>query len=215
MKFPITQRTKQSGWFIIQQVIIQGRRYMYHIRKNAFAYTFEPKFGIILSEFWRFVDGRHTKCVWENKYNLSNSNFVGHLGDNCIQTFLLGRYIVGYRVWNLVLRRLVSRAIKRDFRLYIRRYTSTNENFEYGYPHFNALLTFSLQKVSENVLCYAYTSSGCQLHKTACQLHIFTRQPMKSDVTKWRWVSDSISQDILSQIYDVIQSDVVLHLQVN
>ena len=26
-----------------------------------------------------------------------------------------------------------------------------NENFEYGYPHFNALLTFSLQKDSENV----------------------------------------------------------------
>ena len=31
---------------------------------------------------------------------------------------------------------------KRDFRTYIRRYTSTNENFEYGYPHSNALLTF-------------------------------------------------------------------------
>ena len=28
-------------------------------------------------------------------------------------------------------------------------------------------------------------------------------------------VSDSISQDILSQIYDVIQSDVALHLQVH
>ena len=25
----------------------------------------------------------------------------------------------------------------------------------------------------------APTSSGCQLHKTACQLHIFTCQPMK------------------------------------
>ena len=29
----------------------------------------------------------------------------GHLGDNCIQIFLLGRYIVGYMVLNLVLRR--------------------------------------------------------------------------------------------------------------
>ena len=105
------------------------------------------------------------------------------LGDNCIQNFHLGRYIVGYTVGNLVLRRRVSGAVKRDFRTYIRRYTSPNENFEYGYPHSNALLTFSLQKDSENVLFCAYTSSGHQLHKTACQLHIFTCQPMKSDVT--------------------------------
>ena len=51
------------------------------------------------------------------------------------------------------LRRRVSGAIKRDFRTYIRRYTSPNENFEYGYPHSNALLTFSFQEDSENVLC--------------------------------------------------------------
>ena len=44
------------------------------------------------------------------------------------------------------------------------------------------------------------------------KLHIFTCQPMKSDVKLWRLVSD-VSQDILSQIYDVIQSE-VLHLQV-
>ena len=99
---------------------------------------------------------------------------VNHLGDNCIQNFHLGRYIVGYTVGNLVLRRRVSGAVKRDFRTYIRRYTSPNENFEYGYPYSNALITVSLQKDSENVLCCAYTSSGCQLHKTACQLHIFT-----------------------------------------
>ena len=61
------------------------------------------------------------------------------LGDNCIQNFHLGRYIVGYTVGNLVLRRRVSGAVKRDFRTYIRRYTSPNENFEYGYPHSNAL----------------------------------------------------------------------------
>ena len=90
--------------------------------------------------------------------------------------------IVGYTVGK-VLRRRVSGAVKRDFRTYIRRYTSPNENFEYGYPHSNALLTLFLQKYSENALCCAYTSSGCQLHKTACQLHIFTCQPMKSDVT--------------------------------
>ena len=70
------------------------------------------------------------------------------LGDNCIQNFHLGRYIVGYTVGNLVLWRCVSRAVKRDFRTYIRQ-TSPNENFEHGYPHSNALLTFSLQKDSE------------------------------------------------------------------
>ena len=102
------------------------------------------------------------------------------LGDSCIQIFHLWRYIVGYTVGNLVLRRRVSGAIKRDFRTYIRRYTSPNENFEYDYPHSNALLTFSLQKDSENVLCCAYTSSGSQLHETACQLHKFTCQPMKA-----------------------------------
>ena len=69
-----------------------------------------------------------------------------HLGDNCIQNFHLGRDIVGYTVGNLVLRRRVSGAEKRDFRTYIQRYTSLNENFEYGYPHSNPLLTFFLQK---------------------------------------------------------------------
>ena len=36
-------------------------------------------------------------------------------GDNCIQNFHLGRYIVGYTVGNLVLRRRASGAVKRDF----------------------------------------------------------------------------------------------------
>ena len=43
---------------------------------------------------------------------------------------------------NLVLRRRASGAVKRDFRTYIRRYTSPNENFKYGYPHSIALLQF-------------------------------------------------------------------------
>ena len=66
-------------------------------------------------------------------------------GDNCIQNFHLGRYIVGYTVGNLVLRGRASGAVKRDFRTYIRRYTSPNENFEYGYPHSNAHLQFCLK----------------------------------------------------------------------
>ena len=68
-----------------------------------------------------------------------------HLGDNCIQNFHLGRYIVGYTVGNLVLRRHARGAVKRDFRTYIRRYTYPNENFEYGYPHSNALVQSHLK----------------------------------------------------------------------
>ena len=67
------------------------------------------------------------------------------LGDNCIQNFHLGRYIVGYTVVNLVLRRRASGLVKRDFRTYIWRYNNPNENFEYGYPHSNALLQFDLK----------------------------------------------------------------------
>ena len=48
-------------------------------------------------------------------------------------------------VGTLVLRRRESGAVKRDFRPYIRRYTAPNENFEYGYPHSNALLQFRLE----------------------------------------------------------------------
>ena len=86
-----------------------------------------------------------------------------YLGDNCIQNFHLGRYIVGYTVGNLVLRRRANGAVKRDFRTYIRRYTSPNDNFEYGYPHSNALLQFDLKL------------ERCRPHKAA-------RHPTKGDV---------------------------------
>ena len=39
----------------------------------------------------------------------------------------------------------MSGAVKRVFRPYIRRNTSPNENFEYGYPHSNAFLQFPLK----------------------------------------------------------------------
>ena len=67
------------------------------------------------------------------------------LGDNCIQNFHLGRYIVGYMFGNHGLR-LCSRVVaKLNFQPYIRQYTSPNENFEYVYPHSNALLQFDLK----------------------------------------------------------------------
>ena len=58
--------------------------------------------------------------------------------------FHYGRYIMRYAVENLVLQGHARGAIKRDFRTYMRRYTSPNENFEYGYPHSDALLQFCL-----------------------------------------------------------------------
>ena len=105
---------------------------------------------------------------------------VSDLGYNCIQNFHLGRYIVRYTVGKLVLRQRVSRAIKRDFRTYIRRYTSPNENFEYGYPHSNALLTFSLRKGSENALCCTYTQQSLP----AAYIYLSTNE-------KWRYLMTS------------------------
>ena len=56
-----------------------------------------------------------------------------------------------------------SRVLKGDFQLYIRQYTSQNENFEYGYPHSNALLQFRLKL-------------------ECCKLHEAASHPMKYDI---------------------------------
>ena len=47
--------------------------------------------------------------------------------------------------------------VKSDFQTCIQLYTSTNENFEYIYPHSYALVAFYFQKDSENVVCGAYS----------------------------------------------------------
>ena len=65
--------------------------------------------------------------------------------DDCIQNFHLRRYIIGYTVGNLVLRRRLSGAVNCDFRTYIQQYTSLNKKFEYGYLHSNAVLQFKLK----------------------------------------------------------------------
>ena len=72
---------------------------------------------------------------------------------------------MGHTVRNLVLQRCASSrvAVKHDFRKYIRRYTSPNENYEYGYPHSNALKQFPLK------------SEHCKPHNAA-------RHPMKCDI---------------------------------
>ena len=90
--------------------------------------------------------------------------------------------------------------VKRDFRTYIRRYTSPSENFQYGYPNSNAFLQSRLKL------------EPCKPHKAA-------QKPMPSNEMWRNWwrqtISDSISQDILSTSFDVIQSDVTLQKQVH
>ena len=80
-----------------------------------------------------------------------------------IQNFHLGRYIIGYMVGNLVLRQRACGAVKHDFETYIRRYTSPNENFEYGYHHSNAFLQFHLKL-------------------ECCKRHNAARHPTKCDI---------------------------------
>ena len=46
----------------------------------------------------------------------------------------MGRYILGYKVENLILQLLFSVGVKLNFRLFIHQYTFQNENFEYSYP---------------------------------------------------------------------------------
>ena len=61
----------------------------------------------------------------------------------------------------------MSGAVKRDFRTYIQRYTSPNENVEYGYPHSYALLQFHLKL------------ERCKPHKAA---HHLTKCDVTNDI---------------------------------
>ena len=82
-----------------------------------------------------------------------------------------------------------------DFWQYIAEYTIADFSIECSYPHLNAFVHFFYWK---NVL-FAQSNKCCELCKTKCQ-------PVRS-VMWWRWISDSISQNIPSQIFFVIQSD--------
>ena len=57
--------------------------------------------------------------------SLITSFSVDDLGDNCIQNFHLGRYIVGYMVGNLVLKQFTSGSVKRDFLKPLSHWTAT------------------------------------------------------------------------------------------
>ena len=95
-------------------------------------------------------------------------------------------------VRNLVLGRHTSRAVKQDFPLYIQQYTSPNENFENGYLHSNALMQFCLK-----------LEGWRKPHKA---VHHSTKCDVINDVKLFPTVS---------QIFDVIQSDVTLQNQVH
>ena len=75
-------------------------------------------------------------------------------------------------VRNFVLRRRVSGAEKRNFRTYNRWYTYPNENFEYGYPHSNALFNIYSSNAQHFAPNWSFVSNVKQL-----------RQPITSDVT--------------------------------
>ena len=115
------------------------------------------------------------------------------LGDNCIQICLLGRYIVRYTVGNFVLRRT-----------YIRRYTSPNYKLEYGYPHSNVLFNIYTSKPG---ICIKYISCISDLNSQ--------RRPIINNVAHDVGFPAALWRNILSQISDVIQSDIVLYLQVH
>ena len=112
-------------------------------------------------------------------------NWKQELGDNCIQNFHFGRYIVRYTFGSHVLPLRLRVAVKLNFRPYIQRYTSPSENFEFSYLHSNALLTFSLQKDSENVLFCAYMSSdsSCINRLPAAYIHLSTNEKRRYVMT--------------------------------
>ena len=88
-------------------------------------------------------------------------------------------------------------AVKHDLQTYIRRYTSPNENFEYGYPHSNALFQFRLESKR-------WKPQKAARHPTKCDVI--------NDVKLFPAVYHRI---ILLQIFYVIQSDIVLQKQVH
>ena len=103
-------------------------------------------------------------------------------------------------VGNLVLRQRGSRAVKHYFRTFIRRNTSPNQNFEYGYPHSKALLQSRLKL------------ERCEPHKTA-RHPTDVRLLMTSSY--FRLYTAATVYCILSQIFDVIQSDAMSQKQVH
>ena len=120
-----------------------------------------------------------------------------YLGDNCIQIFHLGRYIVGYTVGNFVLRRRVSGAVKRNFRPYIRRYTSPNEKFEYSYPHSNALL------IKTKLLRGNCSRLACEPREYTVHLSIHPHKEIVQDKTRRKDNNFFLSLDNSQSVHNI------------
>ena len=98
--------------------------------------------------------------VWYNKLGIVHCTYLGMSGYNFKKQYcilLSEELIYLYKQcrpwWSAALccmssgySSLQKYLFRGDFWTYIRRYTSPNENFEYGYPHSNALLTFPFKK---------------------------------------------------------------------
>ena len=69
---------------------------------------------------------------------------------------------MGYRVRNIVLRRLMSRAVKHDFSQYIQWYISQNNKFECGYRHSNRILRLLTVKI------FVLSLECCKLRRATC-----------------------------------------------
>ena len=95
-------------------------------------------------------------------------------GDNHIQNFNFGRFIVVYMVGNHILWLRSRITVKLNSRPYIRRYTSPNENLEYSYPvgfvvAFDALLLSLLMGVFCSVLVsYVYLEWSFLILQSLC-----------------------------------------------
>ena len=83
-------------------------------------------------------------------------------GYSHIQNFHLGRHILGYTVGNHDLQFRSCGAVKLNFRLYVRRYTSPNKNFDYCYPlNLKEMLFHHIQIVQDFAVSIVINISNC------------------------------------------------------
>ena len=111
----------------------------------------------------------------------------------------LGEFSFGavyYRIYghNFVLLRRVSRAVKHNFRTYIRRYTTPNENFEYGYPHsiYPYILPF-FRSISREVLEAAQTE-----HQRALKQEREARCDRVAEMLKEELLGEVLKEQVLN-----------------
>ena len=101
---------------------------------------------------------------------------------------------MGYTFGNLFLLRRACGAVKRDFRPFIRRYTSLNENLNMVIPIIMLFCSFA-------------SNLSVASRKNPHTIQRYVKLLMTSNYFR------QSSQDMMSQIFDVIQSDAALQNQ--